>query len=162
MAELPEGHERRAAFMRWGALAAVGAVLLVWMGYAGLFDTRLEGAALARAVAGEVALNHTKSLRPDVLTGSFDELGLDRLDFEPRMPLRLADIGLVLEGARYCSIQGQIAAQLVLRDEAGTRLTLYQTRLSPGLTSVPDAELSLDGARVELWTEGDLLLGLAR
>jgi len=64
-------------------------------------------------------------------------------------------------GGRYCSIQGRLAAQIKLEDEAGRVLTLYQTRFSEAFEGISEQRCELDGIQVRIWREGGLLFGLA-
>jgi len=146
--------------LRWG-IAAGAALLLALATWIGLQP--VDPARLLQAVAEEVALDHTSALAPDVVASSFAELAgrLERLDFTPRGSNRTSD--LVLDGVRYCSIQGQIAAQIQLHDaRTGRRVTLHQTRATPRLEALEPAEIEVAGTRVEIWREGGLVLALAQ
>ena len=116
------------------------------------------GPDAGRAVAREIALNHAKAYPPDFVSGSYDELAgrMAKLDFRLSRPDR--DVGTLL-GARYCSLQGRVAAQLRLRDDDGRPCTLYEVR---ALDGVEPGEYSVSGLSIRLWREGDLLYGLAR
>ena len=139
---------------RLGLLAAslavaVGAVLLV----------PTDGKRTL-AVAEEIALNHTKDLTAEFVSASYAELGrkMSKLDFDTIEPRRLRDQSFTVSGARYCSLQGRIAAQVKLTDADGRTHTLYEVR---ALAGVEEMEVLRDGLRIVLWREGDLLLGLA-
>ncbi|MBW2242251.1 MAG: hypothetical protein JRH01_09710 [Deltaproteobacteria bacterium] len=117
--------------------------------------------SMLRAVAEEIALNHEGHYEPDVPSAEFSLIvaALDRLDFQPVLPERAADLELV--GARYCSLQGNIAAQLQLRDDAGKRFTLYQARHGEQIGKLLPAELDVGTTHVEVWTHRGLVFGLA-
>lgn len=115
-------------------------------------------------VAREIALNHVKALRPDYPAERFEELASmrDKLGFVPVEPESLGERGLRLAGARYCSVQGCMAAQVSVFDQAGEIWTLYQVRPDERLTKLGEAKIEVDGVEVELWSEAGLVMGLAR
>ena len=119
--------------------------------------------ALAGAIAGEISLNHLKNLSVEFAAGRYAELAgrMDKLDFRVVRPAAGGHRWLRVLGARYCSIQGQIAAQIKLEDARGRTLTLYETRFTQALESVGPGVQRRDGIRIEIWREGDVLFGLA-
>ena len=64
-------------------------------------------------------------------------------------------------GGRYCSIQGRLAAQIKLEDEHGSVLTLFQTNFDERFDGLTEVQRELDGIRIRVWREGDLLFALA-
>ncbi len=114
-------------------------------------------------VAKEVALNHNKQLASDYLADSYQQLAsvMDKLDFELRPSVRLQQAGYRVVGARYCSIQGEIAAQLKLLSAGGELVTLYQTRLTPALAALGEQRYTAGRLEVQTWQEGDAFFGLA-
>ena len=112
---LTEGEQvYRRGIARYMPIFATAAVLIIGF----LFLNRhLESNRLNRQVLAEIAMNHSKQLNVEIATTRYDILQtkLDRLDFA----LRPADHALqetyTLIGGRYCSIQGELAAQLKLR-----------------------------------------------
>ena len=85
---------------------------------------------------------------------------MSKLDFAPAPPSSPAGSSLHVVGARYCSIQGQLAAQIRARDPAGLVYTLYETKLTDKLRGVT-GEVKADGVRIRLWSENGLFYGLA-
>ncbi len=115
-------------------------------------------------IATEVALNHHKQLPSDFVTESYFELttAMDKLDFSINKPLHEKLTGYQLTGARYCSLQGQIAGQLKLRHDSGELHTLYVTRLSEKFKGLNESEQEIDGLKVSSWQADGLFLSLAR
>ncbi|MEM6855701.1 MAG: hypothetical protein AAF593_14935 [Planctomycetota bacterium] len=145
---------------RWSAAAALLLVFVlggVWAAWPGGHD-------LTRVVAQEIALNHNKTLKPDYQAVVFSDLSKmsDKLGFTPIEPASLAGRGLILEGGRYCSVQGCMAAQLRVVDADGGAYTLYQVRPDERLAKLDPATATVDGVDVELWSEAGLVMGLAR
>lgn len=122
-----------------------------------------DGEALARGICREVALNHSKQLAIEFPATDYDGLrrAMGKLDFVLVRPSEPVVAKLRVVGARYCSIQGRIAAQIHLEDERGRPHTLYETPLSGELEAVPERSMEVAGARIRLWREAGLLLGLA-
>lgn len=155
------GSMGRKQFNSWRWLAAAGVALALvisgvwaWSGDDGL----------TRVVAREIAINHVKGLASDYPAEAFGDLSLmsDKLGFTPIEPSGLAERGLTLEGGRYCSVQGCMAAQLRVTDESGDSYTLYQVRPDERIAGLGPATATVDGVDVEIWSEAGLVMGLAR
>ncbi len=123
----------------------------------------LNDAALARAIGREIAMNHKKQLNLEFAAADYASLQpqMSKLDFALAPPEDPAAARLQVIGARYCSIQGQLAAQIRARDRAGQVYTLYQTKLNDKLRSATSGELKAEGVRIRLWRENGLFYGLA-
>lgn len=157
---------------RLAAVAALVLVLLVplmiWLTW-----THHPPLDLSQRIADEVTASHLKrkpmEVRSDSIAGV--RVYLSELDFLP-IDSRLAQISaLDMEGARYCSVQGAIAAQL--RYDAGNGAatqTLFQANYDPGrfgpIPELGQGEVPLErlarGLRVSLWVEKGILNALIR
>ena len=135
--------------------------LIIGIQFGGLYQEK--PADLLSRVAQEVALNHNKQLSSDYISDSYTHLALvmDKLDFNLIAPTALQDAGYQLLGARYCSIQGNIAAQLKLRNQQGEMMTLYVSRLNDTLTELQHKEQSREQLLIRNWYEGELFYSLA-
>jgi len=136
-----------------GLVALLGSVL----------GSRQKTTETAQRIQREVATNHLKLRQPDYQGGSLVTLReqMNELDFyliDVELPI---DESVQLVGARYCSIDGQLAAQLHFEDATGRRWTLYQTRLTDPLRRVQLDGSPLDGVGVRLWHEKGVFLALA-
>ena len=119
---------------------------------------------LSYLVAQEIALNHRKNLNvefPFKQTAQLSQV-MDKLEFAIHDAIYLTDAKLELRGGRYCSIQGQMAAQLKYKDEQGVGYTLYQTNLTPLLNKLEAGNQVIDGVSIRYWKENDRLFGLAQ
>lgn len=147
------------------ALVACSAILTLslawWHGF--LSGGRQPTPTLAQSIAAEVAMNHRKHLAPDYPGASIPELNrlMDKLDFKLQVTGRFADRALQLSGARYCSIQGQLAVQFQFRTPSGGWCTLYQTPASGRLTNIDGTQLTANGLRIHFWTENGLFMAFA-
>ena len=156
---LPSRHRNRGKIPS----VAAGLAVLVLIGLVVWSTQRGDGEPTAASVAEEIATNHNRDMPVEVETGDFDRLadGLDKLDFRPVPSRRLDERGLLLVGGRYCKIQGQIAAQIKLRDADGRTWTLYECRDTELLRNVRACRVETLGLEIELWREAGVLLGLA-
>ncbi|MHC4958184.1 MAG: hypothetical protein ACYTGN_07385 [Planctomycetota bacterium] len=137
--------------------AAVVAVALV------VYFNRGEDRTLA--VAREIALNHSKELAVEYRADSCALIGerMDKLDFEIAEPPILAQRGWTLVGARYCSLQGRIAAQLRLTGSGGEVATLYEVKDSNEFAATRGTTgVEVDGVMIRIWRARGILFGLAR
>jgi len=123
-------------------------------------------------IAEEVLTNHILIKQMDIETGSIEEVRnrFDKLDFAVLTSQRMLDDSLILLGARYCTLQGFIATQLLFQTYAGEKVTHYQaaydqTRFGP----LPDISLQQPpiilaerGYTVEIWREAGLVMARAQ
>ena len=157
--------EQAGTLSRWrlprGIAAAVALIAVLASALAWRTMIAPDWAALA---AREVALNHRKHLAPEFEASDYDALraAMGKLDFVLLAPQRLSEPGLRITGARYCSIQGNLAAQIKLRDARGREYTLYQTHLKPDSDFANEREYVIDGVRIRQWQEGGLFLAIAQ
>jgi len=123
-----------------------------------------SGDTLLQRVAREVALNHNKQLESDYVSDSYKYLAsvMERLDFLPAASVLLQKNNYQITGARYCSIQGQIAAQIKLVSPVGGVLTLYQTRLNDELAILDNQHYTINNVQVKNWQEDGIFYSLAR
>lgn len=123
-----------------------------------------SSASLGERVADEIAMNHLRNLAVEYSSGDINKISaaMTELGFSLRQPASSALAGLTLIGARYCSIQGQIAAQLKYQDQDKKITTLYQTQSNPLLENLAFSDEDHDGVQIIIWREGDIVYGLAR
>lgn len=118
---------------------------------------------LNQSLANEVVYNHNKNLESEILSDKVDMIQekLAKLDFKLS---KLESLGLSaykLVGARYCSIQGKLAAQLKLKHkDTGKRATLYQA-YHPKL-EIGDTEYQIEKASVRSWKQDGMVFSIAR
>ena len=142
-------------------ITALGTVCAVCL----LFGLRQEQQrATERAVCAEVVMNYEKHSPMQVLTSHYSDVqaALNRLDFSI-MPANARILEAYrLVGGRYCSIQGVPAAQLRVREiRSGKECTLYAVKAVGTLYDVNSTIDRLDGVRVEVWQQDNVLFALA-
>lgn len=148
---LQQGSGRHKLRRRIWTMAVAAALVVACMGLYG----HLQQEALSERVIAEVAMNHRKNLAVEVASGRYEAVQqqLDRLEFSI-LPAA-AELGptYALVGGRYCSIQGQLAAQLKVRDEGiGQIRTLYVASMNSALAEIVPREEILDGMQIRLWS----------
>ncbi len=149
---------RSGRFNRRRLLTAAAAVAVLSL-VAAMAWYELQPDATER-IAEEVRTNYAKHLDPEVRASDFETLaaGLSRLGFA----LAPSGSGLQLkgwhvEGGRYCSLAGELAAQVNLTDSKGRKSLLYVVALSEALNQAKVGELSYADAKVRLWKDAGRL-----
>lgn len=168
LASEPRGTARRGRWRSPWTRGAVAAVLVAAVvGYLVLptMPDRADGRRRPSAleVAREVAANHARGLEPEFRSTDYAALRreMSKLDFSIIEPARFAQDGLRLVGARYCSVQCVVAAQIRLVDPESESHTLYEVADDWLFAHVEATEVSVGGVRVRIWREEGLLLCLA-
>ena len=120
------------------------------------------------AIAEEVAYNHIKIKPLEVTSRSLDDVRnyFSELDFTLIDSSVVAAEGLQLLGGRYCSIQGESAAQLRMLDkQTGDVQMVYQAPYNKELfASLPNIQEGqppvrhyVNGVAVDVWVEKGIL-----
>lgn len=120
--------------------------------------------SLEMRIIKEVAMNHNKQLAVEFAANDLSSLQsqLDKLDFSIILAQSLISDSYRLVGGRYCSIQGNLAAQLKVENTKKNRIeTLYITNLSSDLIKIRSTDMSYNGANIKVWKNGGLLYAIA-
>jgi len=142
-------------------ITALGTVCTVCL----LFVLRHEQQrATERAVCAEVVMSYEKHSPMEVLSSRYSDVqvALNGLDFSI-MPVKATILkGYRLVGGSYCCLQGVPAAQLRVRNiHSGEECTLYAIKAVGTLHDVNSTIDRLDGVRVEIWRQDNVLFALA-
>lgn len=142
-------------------VASFTAILFTAIQFAYIFKS--PESDLILRVAQEVALNHNKHLATEFDADNYIDLStiMDKLDFDLKAPQRISVASFDVLGARYCSIQGQIAGQIKLQDNAGEILTLYVTKSNDALATLHNRVQERDSLLINNWQEDALFFSLA-
>jgi len=118
----------------------------------------------SQLVPQEIALNHLKQLSLEFDANNYASLNkmMPKLDFKLESPENTQLAGLTILGGRYCSIQGNLAAQIRLTDKKGLIYTLYQTPLTEALKLEKTGTFPSQDIEISQWNESGLFFGLAR
>jgi hypothetical protein len=117
-----------------------------------------------KPLAREVWKNHSKNLAPEIWSSSMEEIDrrLDRLDLPGSVDQFPGLAGLRIKGGRYCTLNGELAAQIDLESGDGQRRSLYIAPLSGELSKIQPGIVSLDTGEVEFFVEDASILAVAR
>ncbi|HEY3054829.1 MAG TPA: hypothetical protein VGK31_02740 [Thermoanaerobaculia bacterium] len=143
------------------AVIALAAISLVWTAARHNVQSSRQ---VALAVARQAALGHNEKQELEFHVQDCAELQrkMKSLDFTLVEPAMMREMSMRIVGARYTTIAGEMAAQILYVDEKGTPCTLYEVRPVDQLARVAAGEHQVDGLRVSVWREKGLLLVLAR
>ncbi|NIP31220.1 MAG: hypothetical protein GTO02_16085 [Candidatus Dadabacteria bacterium] len=147
-------------FNRYSKYAvAVTLVLGLFLTFSLMRSNKLEN-----RVAKEIAMNHNKQLNVEFASDNLNLLQskLNKLDFSLMRSQDFIARNYKLMGGRYCSIQGNLAAQLKIQNIKTNKIeTLYVSGLNGELKNIKPSKMNYDGANIKVWTEDGLLYGIA-
>lgn len=138
------------------AISSFAVATLLFVAFNVIFQTPID-----QKILKEVAYNHSKQMPPEVLSEDYTTINeaLDRLDFKVVESPKLA-ANFQLVGARYCSVQGKIAAQLKLFNKQDqTYYTLYQFK---AIDEVDNFQGTSKNVSIKVWKENEIGFALAR
>ena len=150
-------------------LQAVVAVLVLSLTIGVFFNVDLgDRSDVSQLIAEEVSYNHMKMKPVEVSSNSINDVRayFAQLDFSLIQSQFVADNYLQLIGGRYCSIQGEAAAQLRMRDKStGDIQIVYQAPYNKALfRELPKLQEGSDPVRhfvngigVDIWVEKGIL-----
>lgn len=167
---LQEGAPAKQASSWWWIRTGIAAAFVIAVTAGSLWFAVLRGSApqspnhLAAAIAQHAATSHNQQQELEFRAARASDLRreMKSLDFTPVEPALMARMNMRLVGARYTTIEGVMAAQILYLDPRGEPCTLYQARPTEKLAHVPPGEHVVDGLRVSVWRENGLLMVLAR
>jgi len=151
----------------WSVAASL---LVVSLFFTGVLPKGQDQKELIYAIAQEVSYNHLKFKPLEVANNNLTSVTgyFKKLDFNPLASSQVAALSSALIGGRYCSIKGNIAAQLRMQDEKGAISTLFESRFNAeDFNFLPKLEeqqtpvkVHVDGQQVSLWVEKGLVMAL--
>ncbi len=151
---------------KFRAIAAVLIAVVSASAYLGFIEN--NNTNIPQLIAEEVAHNHLKMKPLEVSGGSLNDVRVyfEKLDFALTHSSYVANNNLQLLGGRYCSIQGETAAQLHMRDEkTGATQIVYQAPYDKEMfAELPDLQEGqmpvrrfVNGIAVDVWVEKGVL-----
>ncbi len=154
---------------RWQLWSAAAAAVIVMLAGGIWFALQRNAAAerpseMARMVAQQAAIGHNEHQELEFRVTRCEELRqqMKSLDFTPVEPKMMHMMQMRIVGARYTTIKGELAAQIVYVDPKGVPCTLYQVRPTDKLARMATGEHDIDGVKVKIWREKGLVMVLAR
>ncbi len=115
-------------------------------------------------IIAEIAYNHMKSLSSEYESQDLSVLQkkMNKLDFTMISSAKLPTANWKVLGARYCSLQGKMAAQIKIMNLKTLEVyTLYQAKLVNKNLKLLNGHSYQSGVAVKVWQEKGLVLGLA-
>ena len=152
------------AFTSWklGGFAWATAALLLLSVSVGVHEYGTHTERTYRTL-NEAALNHSTRLQLEFESGSIVEIdeNMSQLPFKVQLPEKFSRQYSVL-GARYCTINGELAAHVKFIDrETDKQVSLFMTRSVDDLQDINAASEQVDGVNVTLWNESGLFYAMA-
>jgi hypothetical protein len=125
-----------------------------------LFLFNFQSLKLEDKIAKEIAYNHLKNEKIIFSDKDLHILSkrLHKLNFKLVASSKFKDYEVL--GAKYCSVQGEIAAQIKLKSPEGKISTLYQYKIEK--SQQIEGMLTKDGVAVDLWKENGVNMGHAK
>jgi hypothetical protein len=159
-----ESIEQRSAnknllFFSLSTAACLFIAVLIWPSF---FNNEMT---IESRIANEVAYNHNKQMSLEINATSLLDISgfLDKLDFSLINSQYLPSEKWKILGGRYCSINGQLAALLKVKNLENNQVYSFYQSLLPNKIKKSKQLIKtfVDGASIQLWQERGLLLGLA-
>ncbi|HVS32323.1 MAG TPA: hypothetical protein VMS98_12835 [Thermoanaerobaculia bacterium] len=162
--------QSRSASRWWWARTGVAAVFVFVATAAALWFAVFRGNVpespqeITAAVVRDAAEGHNQQEDLDFRAARAADLrrAMKSLDFTPVEPEIMRSMNMRLVGARYTTLQGVMAAQILYLDPKGEPCTLYQARPVDKLARISKSEHVIDGLRVSVWREKGLVMVLTR
>lgn len=119
---------------------------------------------VASIVARQAALGHNEKQELEFRVKDSAELRrrMKSLDFAVVEPQMMQEMNMHIIGARYATLGGEMAAQILYVDAHGVPCTLYEVRPADRLARIATGDQQVDGLRVSVWKEKGLVMVLAR
>lgn len=156
--EIRKYHTRRV--IRYTALAAAVSGVV-------FFSSQMfKRNTITDTVLQELATGHQSGLGVEVKAASYEELS-QKME-QVRFPIKPANEPVMdrlytVRGARYNTVAGALAAQVVLTNRLQHQNhTLYATRMTKELARVKPAFYQKDGVRIKVWNNNDMFYAIAR
>jgi hypothetical protein len=150
----------------WVRAAAAAVVLIGLLGatWLALGKGVRPAGDVSLVVARQAAAGHNAEQDLELRAHDYAELRarMKSLDFAPVEPRMLREMSMRLVGARYTTLAGAMAAQIVYRDAAGVPCTLFEVRAVDRLASLSAGGYQVDGLEVSVWREKGLIMVLTR
>jgi len=155
----------------WKLVAIAASISIVFLAAAvmmmrrpGIEVPKVAESGLSERLAQEAARRHAKCIeetpfRAEDLSALLAQMS--KVDFAAEVPTRRGLGSMKVRGAHYCVLDGQIAIHVVLVDEAGSVVSLFETKAGTNMASLREASHRLDHTDVELWQERGVLYAAA-
>jgi hypothetical protein len=147
---------------RLGGFTWVAAALLLVTISVGIHEYGTHSERTYRTL-NEAAMNHSTRLQLEFEGSTIVEIdqGMSQLPFKVQLPTEFNRQYSVL-GARYCTINGELAAHVKFIDrKTDHQFSLFMTRSVDDLQEINATSEQVDGVNVSLWNESGLFYAMA-
>jgi peptide methionine sulfoxide reductase MsrA len=147
---------------RWGGFTWVAAALLLLSISVGVHEYGTHSERTYR-ILNEAAMNHSTRLQLEFEASTIVEIDqrMLQLPFKVQLPTAFNKQVSVL-GARYCTINGELAAYVKFIDrDTDEQISLFMTRSVDDLQKINATSEQVDGVKVSLWNESGLFYAMA-
>jgi len=154
--------DRKRLSTGFGALTWTAAALLVLSISVGIHDYGTHSERTHRTLS-EAAMNHSTRLQLEFEASTILEIDeyMSQLPFNVKLPSEFNEQYSVL-GARYCTINGELAAHVKFLDrETDKQISLFMARSVDDLQEINATREQVDGVNVSLWNESGLFYAMA-
>jgi hypothetical protein len=153
------------AFPSWrlGGFTWVAAALMLFTISVGIHEYGTHSERTYRTL-NEAAMNHSTRLQLEFEGSTIVEIdqNMSQLPFKVQLPTEFNRQYSVL-GARYCTINGELAAHVKFIDrETDQQISLFMARSVDDLQEINATSEQVDGVNVSLWNESGLFYAMAR
>jgi len=141
--------------------AAAAVVIFCFFGIFSIYRNNL----IKNSVLHEIAANHLRQLKSEVLANSYAEISrkLDMLKMPIKPPNEPVDNFYLVNGARYSSIRGGLAAQIYLVNKMRNHPhTMYVTHLTKDLEALQSDFYEMEGVHIKIWKNDSCMYAIAR
>lgn len=141
-----------------GAIAAVALLTIT-------FGMHQYGTSAERTLRtlNEAAMNHSTRLQLEFESNNINEIDqqMSQLQFKVALPAEF-DSQFHVIGARYCTINGELAAHVKFVDKkTNKQMSLFMARSAEGLRTIDATNEQINGVNVKLWSESGLFYAMA-
>jgi hypothetical protein len=152
---------RRRVWIGSAAAFSIALMMLIWTAAHRATQSQQQ---VDTVVVRQAALGHNERRELEFHVASCAELQreMKSLDFTLVEPAMMKEMNMRIVGARYATLAGEMAAQILYVDLHGVRCTLYEARPADRLAHVATGDHQIDGLRVSVWREKGLVMVLAR
>lgn len=153
---------RRIKRRRWMPRTAVAALFLLVM-VGSVFNLRSPVQVKNHVLLQEASVNHRSKLQLEFSSDELTELtvAMGELDFPLILPEKFKH-NVDLVGARYCTLNGKLAAHVKLKDtDTEDDISLFMTRTNSEFDKLGTSTESIDGIKLSSWSSDGLFYVLA-
>lgn len=149
-------------FQKVVPLSAVASLLMIMI-VGGLYFQNTQALNTINIILQEASINHRSKLQLDFNSQELPVLAkvMNKLDFPLLLPESMRQQFKIL-GARYCTLNGKLAAHIKLDNGSGEKtVSLFMTQNRKNFSALADQSEDVNGVNVSTWTADGMFYVLA-